>query len=133
RLWTRMTKSNAKKSDIDILKAQLRQYACNEEPYNGSYVSTIDSLIRWWKTTGDGTKTKPGALSLLAIKLFSVRLYTVSYERVWSCYLELENFIELNNVEQDVDDENIDKNTDKNIDDEEFNIEEFDENQFGAE
>ncbi|CAG8834749.1 5761_t:CDS:1, partial [Racocetra persica] len=60
-------------------------YACNEEPYNGSYVSTIDSPIQWWKTTGDGTKTKPGALSSLAIKLFSVRPHAASCERVWSC------------------------------------------------
>ncbi|CAG8717340.1 16993_t:CDS:2, partial [Cetraspora pellucida] len=85
RLWTRMAKSNAKKSDLEILKAQLHQYACNEKPYNGSYVSTIDSPIRWWKTTGDGTKTKPGALFFLAIKLFSVHPHAASCERVWSC------------------------------------------------
>ncbi|CAG8797183.1 7839_t:CDS:1, partial [Cetraspora pellucida] len=45
RLWIKM-KSNTKKGGLEMLKAQLRQYACNEEPYNGSYVSTIDSPVR---------------------------------------------------------------------------------------
>ncbi|CAG8780146.1 18001_t:CDS:2 [Gigaspora rosea] len=55
--------------------------------------------------------------------------------------LELENFIELNNVEQDIDNEsmdksigvNTDKHTDENTDDDEFNNEEFNEDQLGAE
>ncbi|CAG8636405.1 17973_t:CDS:2 [Racocetra persica] len=38
-----MVGSNIKKSDLDILKAQLYKYAYNEEPYNGSYVPDIDS------------------------------------------------------------------------------------------
>ncbi|CAG8807995.1 3609_t:CDS:2, partial [Dentiscutata erythropus] len=106
RLWTKMASSSAKKSDLEILKAQLRQYTCNEEPYNGSYESTIDSPIRWWKTTGDGTKTKPD------IELFS----EVNDEDDFDDFdnstdyidpeiehqdLELENFIDLNNIEQD--------------------------------
>ncbi|CAG8635523.1 7303_t:CDS:2, partial [Cetraspora pellucida] len=216
RLWIKM-KSNTKKSGLEMLKAQLRQYACNEEPYNGSYVSTIDSPVRWWKTTRDGIETKPGALSSLAIKLFSVRPHVASCERVWSrcgwfsgdrrtnlgtknlesmvkisSYLmsnakqelhyyglelterelqtvfqdidlfsevneenndnldnlseftnfsdpeiehqdlALENFIELNKVEPDADDENIDRNNEE-LDEEEFVSEEFDENKFGAE
>ncbi|CAG8772866.1 19783_t:CDS:2, partial [Dentiscutata erythropus] len=45
-LWTRMVGSNIKKGDLDILKAQLCKYACNEEPYNRSYVPDINSLIR---------------------------------------------------------------------------------------
>ncbi|CAG8535542.1 9155_t:CDS:2 [Dentiscutata heterogama] len=60
-LWTKMASSSAKKSDLEILKAQLRQYTCDEEPYNGSYESTIDT-----------------------IKLFSVRPHAASCERVWS-------------------------------------------------
>ncbi|KAF0400562.1 hypothetical protein F8M41_009552 [Gigaspora margarita] len=55
--------------------------------------------------------------------------------------LKLENFIELNNVEQDINNESMDesidvnmnKYTDKNADNDEFNSEEFDEDQFGAE
>ncbi|CAG8797181.1 7838_t:CDS:1 [Cetraspora pellucida] len=46
--------------------------------------------------------------------------------------LALENFIELNKVEPDADDENIDRNNEE-LDDEEFVSEEFDENKFGAE
>ncbi|RIB03695.1 hypothetical protein C2G38_2149396 [Gigaspora rosea] len=83
-LWTKMIGSKIKKADLEILKAQLRKYACNEEPYNGSYVSAIDSPTRWWKTTGDGTKDKLGPLSSLAVKLFSVRPHAASCERIWS-------------------------------------------------
>ncbi|CAG8806261.1 44467_t:CDS:2 [Gigaspora margarita] len=67
RLWTRIVGSNIKKGDLDILKAQLCKYACNEEPYNGSYVPDINS-----------------ALSSLAVKLFSVRSHAASCERIWS-------------------------------------------------
>ncbi|CAG8844785.1 26295_t:CDS:2, partial [Gigaspora margarita] len=59
-LWTQMAKSNAKKEDLEILKAQLCQYACNEKLYNRSYVPIIDSPIQLWKTTRDSNKTKPG-------------------------------------------------------------------------
>lgn len=79
-----MNGSKIKKGDLEILKAQLRKYACNEEPYNGSYAPSMDSPVRWWKTTGDGTKDKLGALSSLAVKLFSVRPHAASCERIWS-------------------------------------------------
>jgi hypothetical protein len=76
---------NSKKSDLNLLKAQLRQYACNEAPYNESYASDIDTPLRWWKTCGDGTKNNSGALSTLAIKMFSLRPHAASCERIWSC------------------------------------------------
>ncbi|CAJ0834049.1 15461_t:CDS:2, partial [Entrophospora sp. SA101] len=70
---------------LDLLKAQLRQYACNETPYNETYVTNIDTPLHWWKTCGDGTKHNPGVLSTLAIKLFSVRPHSASCECIWSC------------------------------------------------
>ncbi|RIB04451.1 hypothetical protein C2G38_2149016 [Gigaspora rosea] len=45
-LWTKMIGSKIKKADLEILKAQLHKYACNEEPYNASYVPAIDSPTR---------------------------------------------------------------------------------------
>ncbi|CAG8794214.1 4862_t:CDS:2, partial [Dentiscutata erythropus] len=81
RLWTKMVGSKFKKADLEILKTQLHKYACNEEPYNGSYMSTIDSPTRWWKIIGNGTKDKLGALSSLAVKLFSVCPHAASCER----------------------------------------------------
>lgn len=83
RLWIKM--GNKNKSKHDLLKAQLRQYACNERPYNETYVADIDTPIRWWKTCGDETKHNPGVLSTLAIKIFSVRPHAASCERIWSC------------------------------------------------
>ncbi|RIB24992.1 hypothetical protein C2G38_2167033 [Gigaspora rosea] len=68
RLWTKMIGSKIKKADLEILKAQLHKYTCNEELYNGSY----------WKATGDGTKDKLCSLSSLAVKLFSVRPHAAS-------------------------------------------------------
>ncbi|CAG8521162.1 9721_t:CDS:2 [Racocetra fulgida] len=104
-LWTRMVDSKIKKGDLEILKAQLRKYACNEEPYNRSYVSSVDSLTRWWKTTSD----------------------------VQDQDLEIENLIILNDIGSNNNEDDI--NDDNNLD-EELNsneIEEFDENKFGAE
>jgi hypothetical protein len=83
RLWIKMGSKN--RSKLDLLKAQLRQYACNETPYNDTYVTNIDTPLRWWKTCGDETKHNPGVLSTLAIKLFSVRPHAASCERIWSC------------------------------------------------
>ncbi|CAH1764972.1 2410_t:CDS:2 [Entrophospora sp. SA101] len=57
RLWIKMGSKNRTK--LDLLKAQLRQYACNETPYNETYVTNIDTPLRWWKTCGDGTKHNP--------------------------------------------------------------------------
>jgi hypothetical protein len=73
------------RNKLDLLKAQLRQYACNEIPYNEAFTADIDTPLRWWKTCGDGTKHNPGVLSTLAIKIFSVRPHAASCERVWSC------------------------------------------------
>ncbi|CAJ0642270.1 12703_t:CDS:2 [Entrophospora sp. SA101] len=73
------------RTKLDLLKAQLRQYACNETPYNETYVTNIDTPLHWWKTCGDGTKHNPGVLSTLAIKLFSVRPHSASCECI--CFL----------------------------------------------
>ncbi|CAG8854183.1 1458_t:CDS:2, partial [Gigaspora margarita] len=77
-LWTKMIGSKIKKANLEILKAQLHKYACNEEPYNGSYVSAIDRPTRC-------TKNKLGPLSSLAVKLFSVHPYATSCKCIWSC------------------------------------------------
>ncbi|CAG8763489.1 6933_t:CDS:2, partial [Cetraspora pellucida] len=146
-LWIKM-KSNTKKGGLEMLKAQLHQYACNEEPYNGSYVSTIDSPVRWWKTTGDGIETKPERelqTVFQDIDLFSEvneenndnldnlsEFTNFSDPEIEHQDLALENFIELNKVEPDADNENIDRNNEE-LDEEEFVSEEFDENKFGAE
>ncbi|CAG8645949.1 237_t:CDS:2 [Racocetra fulgida] len=64
------TNLNKKKRILTSNQASLSEFL--KKPYNRSYMLTIDSPSRWWKTTGDGIKTKPSTLSSLAIKLFSV-------------------------------------------------------------
>ncbi|CAJ0824062.1 6003_t:CDS:2 [Entrophospora sp. SA101] len=34
------------RTKLDLLKAQLRQYACNETPYNETYVTNIDTPLQ---------------------------------------------------------------------------------------
>ncbi|CAG8583074.1 15950_t:CDS:2 [Cetraspora pellucida] len=120
------------RDDLEILKAQLHKYACNEEPYNRSYVSAVDSPTQWWKTTSNGIKDKLGVLSSLAVKLFSVCPHAAS------CELELTEeeiqtvFQDVTLFSEDIEEESIDDlNEPDNFDDsEELNndeLEEFDE------
>ena len=41
------------RNKLDLLKAQLCQYACNEIPCNETFMADIDTPLCWWKTCGD--------------------------------------------------------------------------------
>ncbi|CAG8677728.1 1718_t:CDS:2, partial [Racocetra fulgida] len=154
-------KSNAKKDGLEVLKAQLHQYACNKEPYNRSYISTLDrtkNLESMVKISSYLMSNAKQELHYYGLDLTKEELQTIfqdidlfseineeninnldnlsefansSDPEIEYQNLELENFIELNKVESNTDDENIDKNNEEL--DEEFNAEEFDEYKFGAE
>ncbi|RIB00228.1 hypothetical protein C2G38_2150938 [Gigaspora rosea] len=126
-LWTKMIGSKIKKANLEILKAQLYKYACNEELYNGSYVSAIDSPTRWWKTTGNSTKDKLGPLSSLAVKLFSQELHyyglELTEEEIQTVFQDIDLFYE-DEEEENFDD--LDKSEDfidSDIEDQNLEIE----------
>ncbi|CAG8502469.1 16933_t:CDS:2, partial [Dentiscutata heterogama] len=75
-----------------------------DQPYNGSYVSAVDSSTRWWKTTSDGIKDK------LDVTLFSEDIEEESIDdldepdnfddsKVEHQNLEIKDLIMLNNFD----------------------------------
>ncbi|CAG8833239.1 8120_t:CDS:2, partial [Gigaspora margarita] len=148
-LWTKMIGSKIKKADLEILKAQLCKYACNEKPYNGSYVSAIDSPTQYSYLISNAKQElhyyglelteKEIQTVFQDIALFSEDEEEENFDNldesedlidsdIKNQNLEIENLIALNNIESNNDNENInDNNNNLNKDLNNDEIEKFDE------
>src|ERR1043166_3001708 len=94
-----MNKKNHSNEKVARMIGQMTNFKCKEGCFSTKYSSSYAKLKTWWQIVDDSNEY----LKKLAIKLFSVVLHSVTYERTFSMlsflYEKRRHSLNLNTIE----------------------------------